>query len=737
MRSEVRQHNGTPTLFLDGEPAFASYLWATGPTPDDYAMADVVRAYGAAGINLVAFDVGVAGTSPEWCGPGPGHDEHFDFSTMAARYGRIIDANPDARFHLRVHFEMGGAANQWWRDLYPDECELDSVGRRSTQSYASPLWRTQVKAFIRAHLTRLKEVGLADRVVAYQVGAGHTGEWVKGGTSMGTPCGDYSRPMRDAFQVWLRRAYDENNVALHETWDDPNVTFDTAVVPDEAAQLNTAHWSFRDPSTEQRVIDYHRCLAELCADLIIDFCGTVKEVADGRILAGAFYGYLMELAWNAGFFGEGPDAPFGTTQRSGHLGLARVLRAPEVDFLVSPYGYGFRGIGGLTCSMLPTESVRQHGKLYILEEDSRTYMAAPDAGFGRAGTLADSVAVQKRSIAEALTRGMGIWWLGHPGHIDPIAEPSFSDLLAQFQALGTFGLSLDRTPSAEIAVIIDDDSYFYESLRNDLDLPLIYQQRLWGLPRLGAPSDTYLLQDLIEGGVPPHKLYVFLNAFHLDAERRSAIHRELKRSRCMALWIYAPGYIDRQPTLSTMTALTGFEFGVGWRPWQMAMSIVDFNHPITSRLPQDLSWSAGGTIGPVFHLEDESATIVGQIVTSQGRCRPGFGVKSFGSWTSIYCAVPNLPAPVLRGIARFAGVHLYSEAGDVLSVSKQLLGVHTVSGGPRLFTLPRKAEVVYDLFAGTEIATDSMQFTVSLPPRSTALYYVGDTDLLAKFRPRA
>lgn len=733
MRAAVQHHNGTPTLVLNGEPAFASYLWAAGPTPSGYPMADVARAYGVVGIHGVAFDVGAGGPCPEWCGPGEDHEGHFDFTTVGARFARILDANPDARFHLRVHFEMGGAARQWWRDLYPEECELDSAGRRSTQSFASPVWRAQAKAFIRAHLGHLQQVGLIDRVIAYQVGAGHTGEWVKGDTSMGTPCGDYSAPMRDHFRAWLHRTYGDE-AALRDAWNQTDATFETAGVPGEAAQLHANHWSFRDPRTEQPVIDYYRCLAELCGDLIIDFCGTVKGATGGQILAGAFYGYLMELAWNAGFFGEGPDAPYGTTQRSGHLGLARVLRAPEVDFLVSPYSYGFRGIGGLTCSMLPTESVRHHGKLYILEEDSRTYLAAPDAGFGRASTLEDSVAVQKRSLAEALTRGMGVWWLGHAGHIDPVAEPAFAELLAQFQALGTFGLQLDRTPCAEIAVILDDNSYFYESLRNDLDLPLIFQQRLWGLPRLGAPSDTYLLQDLLEGHVPPHKLYVFLNAFHLNAVRRAALKAELQRDGRVALWLYAPGYIDRQPDLSSMAALTGFRFGMGLRPWQMAMNLVDFEHPITERLPQDLSWNAGGTIGPVFHLEDEDATVLGQIVTSQGRCKPGLGVKRFDAWTSIYCAVPNLPAPVLRGIAGFAGVHLYSDAGDVLSVSRQLLGVHTVSGGPRTFTLPGEVEVIYDLFDRRDVATNTAHFSVALPPRSTALYFTGDGGLLAQYK---
>ncbi len=366
-------------------------------------------------------------------------------------------------------------------------------------------------------------------------------------------------------------------------------------------------------------------------------------------MAGAFYGYLMELAWNAGFFAENVDSPYGTTQRSGHLGLNKVLHAPQVDFLVSPYSYGFRGIGGYGAAMPPSESMRRHGKLFIFEDDTRTHLAPPDAGFGRAASPDDSEAILKRNFAEVVTRGYGIWWLGNPGHIDPVRAPAFGPLLARFQELGTFALSLDRAPSAEIAMLVDDESYYYESLRSDLDLALISQQRLWGIPRLGAPTDTYLLQDLIDGNLPPYKLYILLNAFHLDEARRAALLRQLKRDGRTALWLYAPGYIDEAPGLDSMAALTGFSFGRGDHAWIQTMHLTNFDHPITAGLPQDLSWETGAKVGPQFHLEDDEATILGENVYAQGRCRPGFGVKVF---SGVDLRLQRRPEPPGAGAAR-------------------------------------------------------------------------------------
>ncbi|MCS7222152.1 MAG: beta-galactosidase [Anaerolineae bacterium] len=730
MTAQIKAHNGTPTLFLDGTPTFYGLMWGNPPGLDEYPLKECARYFSEAGIHLFTFDMGTGGNPPDWCGPGPGRPEHWDFSALERRFGRILEVDPEARFHLRVHLEMP----EWWQRLYPEECELTSDGRRLCQSFASKVWREQAKAYLKALVAHLQSIGLADRVIAYQTGAGGTGEWVKA-TAMAGFCGDYSRPMQEHFRAWLRQRYRDDVNALRAAWNAPGVTFDTAEVPPAAAQLHTTHFTFRDPRREQSVIDYYRCLAELCADLVIDFNRTVKEATEGKALAGAFFGYLMELAWNSGFFAEGADSEYSSYQRSGHLGLRRVLESPYVDFVVSPYSYGFRGIGGDGPSMLPSESVRLHGKIYIYEEDSRTHITCHDhPNYGKADTLEESIAILQRNFAYVVTHGHGIWWLAGWGplapHVELSQQPAFRPLLRRFRDIAIFALQLDRKPCAEIAVLLDDESFFYESVRNELDLPLIFQQRLWGLPKMGAPFDTYLLQDFIEGRLPPYKLYIFLNPFYLDRARREALKQELRRDGRVALWIYAPGYIQEEPSLANMSDLTGFSFGKGDHPWGPLMHITNFNHPITQGLPQDLFWGTNSRLGPIFHLEPYGATILGNVVYSQGRCRPGFGVRVFPEWTSVYVAAPNIPAPVLRGIARYAGVHIYSEAGDVLYAAPQLLGVHTLAGGERVFKLPKRVEVVYDLFAGKIIAQDAGQFQVTLPPASTALYYTGDRDLL-------
>jgi hypothetical protein len=721
LSAEVRPYNGAPTFFLNGEPVFAAMCWVSPPSTEGWRDADGAAAVAKAGIHIYSFD---AGKGYEWVEPKPSCPDGFDFSSVEARYGRITAVDALARFHLRLNFEV--QPGDWWMKAYPGECEITSQGNPFGQSFASEVWRRQVKDFLKAFTAHLDRIGLTDRVTAFQTGAGHTGEWVKGETSMSALCGDYSEPMRRHFRSWLRQQYGNDLAAFRAAWNDPHLSFDTAEVPSAEQQLQSRLYTFRDPVRERNVIDYYRCYAELSADLLIDFCRTVKEATGGKKLAGAFYGYLMELAWNGGFFRERPESNCSTYQRSGHVGLRRVLESPYVDFLVCPYSYGFRGIGGDAPPMQPLESARLHGKLCIIEDDTRTHISA-DLNYGHLNSLSESVAILRRNFARVVTHGQGMWWLFES--INPSREASFGPLLESFRALGDLLLQTDRASCAEIALLVDDLSFFYEADRNDLDVPLIFQQRLWGMPRIGAPYDAVLLQDFLDGRLKPYKLYIFLNAFQLDTTRREALKRELRKGGRVAVWIYAPGYLDHAPSLEAMQELTGFKFGAGEAPWGPLLHISDFAHPITAGLSQDFFWGTNSKLGPVFYLQDPEARVLGQVVFSQGNCKPGMGVRAFPEWTSIYVAAPNLPAALLRGMARFSGVHLYNDQGDVLYATRELLAVHTVSGGDRTFRLPREVEAVYDLFERRTVARNANQFRVKLLSASTALYYIGGSDL--------
>jgi hypothetical protein len=739
MKAQVKNHHGTPTLFLNDQPVHAGchLLGSLDPACRDLNH-QILQVYAGAGIHIYSID----SVGPEWCGPRPDQPGHFDFSATAARLQEVIDADPEALFLLRMGFETRWLMNNWWNQLYPDELEVLSNGEKPSQSFASKLWQNEVKALLTAYIEFLRTAGLYERVIAYQIATGTCGEWIKDWSSMQMECGDYSQPMRLHFQDWLRQRYQHDPARLQAAWGDALVSFDSAEVPTAEEQFKTSHFLFRDPHREQKVVDFYQCYAELSADTLLDFCHTVKAATHGEKLTGAFFGYLMELSWNDSFFnnnyGDIHLAQVSTIQRSGHLGLHKVLRSPEIDFLVSPYGYAFRGMGGDGLPMQPTESLRLHGKLYLYEED--TLMHNNFDPQGRMHPKDQTVAIYQRNFAQVLTHGLGITWLETSAFMeDARIVTEAHGWQTYYQQLGQWALGLDRAPSAEVAVFLDDESFYYQTLHNNLSLPLIWQQRVTNLNRFGAPHDLYLLNDLLEGSLPPYKLYVFLNPFHLNDRRRAALKAVVRQAGRTALWMYAPGYLNSDApeaiALEHMTELTGFRFGRGdvyWGPW---MHVTNFAHPITQDLPQDLFWGSTQPVGPVFHLEDPQAEVLGQVIYSLGRCQPGLGLKSFaaepgGTWNSVYVAAPVVPAALLRGIARHAGVHLYNEKGDVLYATHELLAVHTTAGGERTFQLPRPVEIVYDLYRRCTLARDARQFSVQLPPASTALYFTGQAGIL-------
>jgi hypothetical protein len=742
MKAHVRPHNGTPTLFLNGQPAYANIHLIGGldPTPEGWAITeDAIRRYAANDIHIYSIDA----AGDEWYGPRLADPDQFDYTPTAGRLQKILAVDPAALFLLRISFDTKFMAGNWWNLENPDEVDVMSDGQRLSASFASVAWHQRVQRFLRGYIAHLREAGLYDCVIAYQLCTGTCGEWIKDWSSMSPPSGDFSPAMQHRFRAWLREHYHGDVAVLQAAWADPAVTFETAQVPSGEIQAATTHFLFRDPSRERQTIDFYDCYAEVAAEALLSMCRAVKDATQGEKLTGAFFGYLMDLAWNNCFFndntGDLAGSEVSTVQRSGHLGLNRLLRSPDFDFVLSPYSYAFRGIGGDGLPMQPTESVRLHGKLYLFEED--TLMHNNFDPQGRMQPKDKSIPIYHRNFAQVLTHGLGITWMESSYFVeDPRVLPEMRRWHKCYDLIGRWALQLDRKPSADVAVFLDDESFRYESNRNNIDLPLIAHQRVVSLNRFGAPHDLYLLQDLLEGDLPPYRLYIFLNAFHLDNARRQRLHQILGQGDRTALWYYAPGYLNSDAPApahtDNMTGLTGFNFHKSGSYWSLLMHLTNFKHPITQGLSQEMFWGSTRNLGPIFHLADPEATILGEVVYGLGRCQPGLGLKTYQPdgaaqpFTSIYAATPNLPSAVLRGLARHAGAHIYNGDGDVLYATPDLLSAHTVSGGPRTFDLPRKVEVVHDLLNNRPLARDTAQFCDELPPESTALYYTGSAAVL-------
>jgi hypothetical protein len=78
------------------------------------------------------------------------------------------------------------------------------------------------------------------------------------------------------------------------------------------------------------------------------------------------------------------------------------------------------------------------------------------------------------------------------------------------------------------------------------------------------------------------------------------------------------------------------------------------------------------------------------------------------------------PSSLLRSIARDAGVHVYSDADDVVTANRNFLCIYAPKGGKRTVRLPQRATVV-DLLDGRTIARDVASFEPELAENTSVL----------------
>jgi hypothetical protein len=227
--------------------------------------------------------------------------------------------------------------------------------------------------------------------------------------------------------------------------------------------------------------------------------------------------------------------------------------------------------------------------------------------------------------------------------------------------------------------------------------------RNWHLSRLGAPFDTLLVDELARPDLPAYKLYIFANLFYLSAAQRQLVQNILQRAGSTALWVYAPGFQDESSSsLENMKALTGIRFGMAPLEAGLDVAIDDFSHPITRLLPTGFRYGTGVDIqqylqppkiqylpqtlvSQQFYTDDLAVVVLGHSLATG---RPGLVVKESGDFHSIYSTAPLLSWQLLQGVARYAGVHLYVENGDMLWANRSFLALYSQSAGARTLHFP-------------------------------------------------
>ncbi len=369
----------------------------------------------------------------------------------------ITNACPDAYILPRVNI----SPSRDWELSHPDE--LNDTGREPFMDcrrfcFASDVWADEVKRTLKLFVEHIESMPYASNVIGYHLATGQTEEWM-------------------AFDV-------------------------------KGSQGLRSREKFALTGIENTEEKYYEFLSDVIADRICEFSRYIKELTDGRMLAGAFYGYTFELL----------------KRGKGHYSLNRVLECPEVDFLCSPISYAAgRKEGRDHGYLLPISSVQNAGKLYFAENDTRTHISRPpnDLPFYNSPVwygpdYETTVNIMKMHFAKAVTRGHSAWWFDMWGGW--FKDDRYMELLKKMHSIADESIRMSMKSAAEVAVFVDEKSIF-----NLQDSGLVYKNVVYSirevLGKAAVPYDIYLASDF-EKVKHRYKAIISLVPFPTDLSKK-------------------------------------------------------------------------------------------------------------------------------------------------------------------------------------------------------------------------
>lgn len=616
----------------------------------------------------------------------------------------FCSAHPTGYFYTRIWV----GAPKAWIDQHPDECITFADGERFTMaSPSSAIWREAASEQLRSTLNLILDGPHADRFLGVMVTCLQTGEWFYPRTDEFM---DYSPANLAAFRRWLKATY-RREKALRAAWGEPNVSFDSAALPTPEQRDATAWGIFRDPVRHRPAMDMGRFTSEMMAETIDYFAGVVKGHTKGRALAGAFYGYTLELNHN------GPRA----LAHSGHLALTRLLESENIDLIHAPYAYFERALGDPGHLHLPVDSIPLHGKLAIIEDDTFTHLSQPPdeehiaPGWEtRTRNIEETLSISRRNAGNFLMHRCGFWFF------DLLSDGrwnsrEFWDSIGLVRRIAAE--SRGEPPfQPEIAFVADEESVqFLSDTTHPVLLESLALQR-HDLARLGAPIGYYLASDLAR--LPRSvKVLILPNLYRVSGNAHKAVHKFLETGGTV-LWGYAPDIMGPNgPDVSRVRTRTGFN--VEARVDNSEIRICDTNN-------QTLTKNTINMAPPRLIIGGLPDTPLARYCNSE---ETAIAARPQGNGTVVYCATPRIPLDILVQICTNAGVHLYRNPPGHVAVIGPYLLTHeadTETGEPKSFAWPVDLGSVNRIVPPARFPAplqDARRWRDLLPPALTAIYH--------------
>ncbi|CEK12528.1 hypothetical protein CWRG_00072 [Chthonomonas calidirosea] len=613
-----------------------------------------------------------------------------------SRLRSILEADPEGFVMPRLVFYPAPG----WRREYPLEMSTYADGTTGDPSITSQRFWQECERSLQTLIEHLRLQPWGERVFGYHL---ERGEWFQP-ADLGF---DRSMANRDAFRDWLRERYQGSLIALRAAWFDGDVQFHTAEIPALPTKPDPMR-AFFETRRERHLIDFMEFTSETTARRIISLARAVKRATAYRALVSVCYGYTFEF----------------THGYSGHLALDRLLAERCIDLICGPPSYRDRKPGGAASFPAPVDSMWLHGKLWLSEDDTKTHLAlpnkTPDDFNPRLTDARQTEQAQLRTIGRALVHRTAVGWMDLWGE-------GWLDDEAIWKRLKLFA-SIVSAPGIprkdpEVVVLIDEKSLLHIQRGEGFFRRFTIEMRDV-VQRCGVEYGLYLQSDVTSPNFPTDgKLYIFLNPFRLTTEQRAAIREKLHSGKKTLVWLYAPGTCEAKPRASSGMEETAFDV-VGLRlrlqPWssEMGSRVVQTSHPITERLT-DLEFGYRERLNPSFYVDDPDAIVLAEYIETG---LPSVAVKQLGDWKSVFIGETVLPLELLRGICRFAGVHLWvSEGEHIVEAGSGWIVLHATQDGRCVLRLPAPT-ALYDLAQCRLLSQETAEYALHLRQGTTYLF---------------
>ena len=590
-----------------------------------------------------------------------------------SRFKPVIKANPNAKIIVRLGLEPPDE----WLDAHPNELMRDIDGNPVIRRHvrfpfpASDVYRNDAMEAMKKFIKYVEEK-YPNNIAGYHPSGGGSSEWYYTGKTFN----GYSDVVKKCWRKWLKQKY-QTDEALQKAWRNPSATIAGATAPTEKERRNE-HYPLINPETSYHVADFNVFLQDAMSGIVLLAAKTIRECAPNR-LSVIFYGYGIDQSAIA----RGPAY-------SGHYAMRKVLNSPYVDIITCPISYQNRQFGGLKCYSVPSESTMLSGKLWLDEDDNRTWLA-PESGsppyvldFSQTDREKSKM-VMRRNMMQQAIRNHGSWWMDLFG-CGWYCDRELWNVQKEFKQTELDYIENPNLYTPEVAISYDEYSMCQVSA-----MPYVFRITAQTLKTVsyreletGSAIGYYLFDDIINGSANP-KLHYVSASFALDKKQRELLRKSEERMTNVYMWNV--GYIDkdeRKFSLDAIEQATGFK-------------VEEIGEQRAEAFPTDILKKAGvkSVIGKNFKIPLFSPIVKnGDVVLATYKNgKPAIVVRYCGKHPQIFCGITVLTAELCDYFGKLAGVHHYVDNNAVASANGNYVGFNTTKDGKHTLTLKEEAEV--------------------------------------------